>query len=91
MIDRSVAVRISMIVPVVVLMMTSVLRADDVVTHWNKVMLDAISAEHRPNHQHSHSSDCAGGRFDSVNGIRKYTSLHADIPAPKGARYLRRL
>jgi hypothetical protein len=45
MIDRSVAVRVSnMIVPVLVLMTATVLRADDVVRHWNKVMLAMIAA-----------------------------------------------
>ena len=42
--DRNVAVRVAMVLPVLVLTMTSVLRADDVVTHWHKVMLATIAA-----------------------------------------------
>jgi hypothetical protein len=46
MVDRSVAVRVSnMIVPVLVLMTATVLRADDVVRHWNKVMLAAVERD----------------------------------------------
>lgn len=87
MIDRRVAVRISMIVPVLVLMMASVLRADDVVTHWHKVMLDTIAADGTdPITSTRVAAIVQSAVFDSVNGIqRKYTPIHADIPKPSGA------
>ncbi len=41
---RSLAIRVSMILAVFMLTTSSVLRADDVVTHWTKVMLATIGA-----------------------------------------------
>jgi membrane-associated phospholipid phosphatase len=86
-IDRSVAVRVSVIVPIVVLMMASVVRAEDVVTHWNKVMLDTIAAEGTdPITSTRAAAIVQAAVFDSVNGIqRKYTPIHADIAKPDGA------
>lgn len=86
-IGRSVAVRAFMLLPALVLMMTSVLRADDVVTHWNKVMLATIAAgKTNPLVTTRTAAIVQTAVFDSVNGIlRKYTPIHANIPAPKGA------
>ena len=83
----SVAVRVSMILPVLVLTMASVLRADDVVTHWNKVMLAAIAAGGTdPLTSTRTAAIVQSAVFDSVNGIqRKYTPVHADFPKPNGA------
>lgn len=87
MIARSVAVRVSLIVPVLVLMMASVLHADDVVTHWNKVMLATIAAGGTSPLVTSRTAAIVQAAvFDSVNGIqRKYTPIHANIPKPNGA------
>jgi hypothetical protein len=87
MIGRRVAVRASMILFVFVLMMTGVLRADDVVTHWNKVMLATIAADKtNPLVTSRTAAIVQTAVFDSVNGIqRKYTPLHANIPKPNGA------
>lgn len=87
MIDRSVAVRASMLLTVFVFMMASVLRADDVVTHWNKVMLATIVAGGtNPLVTTRTAAIVQTAVFDSVNGIqRKYTPIHANIPKPKGA------
>jgi membrane-associated phospholipid phosphatase len=87
MIDQRVAVPVSMIVPILVLMMASVLRADDVVTHWNKVMLATIAEGGTdPIVTTRVSAIVQTAVFDSVNGIqRKYTPIHANIPAPNGA------
>ena len=86
-IDRSVAVRISLIVPILVLTMASALRADDVVTHWNTVMLATIAAEGTdPITSTRTAAVVQAAVFDSINGIqRKYTPIHADIPRPDGA------
>jgi PAP2 superfamily len=87
MIDRSVAVCISMIVPALVLMTATVLRADDVVTHWNKVMLATIAAGGTdPITSTRTAAIVQAAVFDSVNGIeRKYTPIHAHIQEPDGA------
>lgn len=76
-----------MILPVLVLTMASVLRADDVVTHWNKVMLATIAAGGTdPIRSTRTAAIVQTAVFDSVNGIqRKYTPIHADIPKPQGA------
>jgi hypothetical protein len=74
-------------VPVLVLMMASGLQADDVVTHWHKVMLATISAGGTdPVSSTRVSAIVETAVFDSVNGIqRRYTPVHADIPRPQGA------
>lgn len=86
-IDRSVAVRVSMILPVLVLSMASMLRADDVVTHWHKIMLNTISADGTdPITSTRVAAIVQAAVFDSVNGFQKqYTPIHANIPAPNGA------
>jgi len=85
-VHRRIAVRFSVIVPVLVLMMVGVLRADDVVTHWHKVMLATISAGGTdPITSTRTAAIVQAAVFDSVNGIqKKYTPIHANIPAPKG-------
>lgn len=85
MIGRNVSVRVSMILPVLVLTMASALRADDVVTHWNKIMLATIAAGGSdPITSTRTAAIVQAAVFDSVNGIqRKYTLIHADIPRPK--------
>ena len=87
MVDRNVAVRVSMILPVLVLSMASVLRADDMVTHWNRVMLATIAAGGTdPITSTRTAAIVQTAVFDSVNGIqRKYTPIHADIPKPHDA------
>lgn len=86
-IDRNVAVRMALILPVLVLTMASVLRAEDAVTHWNKVMLATVAAGGTdPITSTRAAAIVQTAVFDSVNGIqRKYTSIHADIPKPHGA------
>ena len=87
MIDRNVAVRVSMALLVLVLTMASALRADDVVTHWNKVMLATIAAEGTdPVTSTRTAAIVQAAVFDSVNGIqREYTPIHADFSKPYGA------
>ena len=82
---RHVAAQTLMIVPVFLL--ASVLRADDVVTHWNKVMLATISAGGTdPLTSTRTAAIVQAAVFDSINGIqRKYTPIHADVPQPNGA------
>ena len=81
--DRSVAVRVAMILAILVLTMTSALRADDVVTHWNKVMLATIAAGGTdPITSTRTAAIVQAAVFDSVNGIqRKYTPIHSDVRA----------
>jgi hypothetical protein len=76
-----------MILPVLVLTMTSALRADDVVTHWHKVMLATIAAGGTdPITSTRTAAIVQAAVFDSVNGIqRKYTPIHADLRAPEDA------
>jgi len=76
-----------MVVPVLVFMMTSVLRADDVVTHWNKVMLATISAAGTdPITSTRTAAIVQAAVFDSINGIeRRYKSLHSDFRRPDDA------
>ena len=86
-IDPNVAVRMALILPVLVLAMANVLCAEDMVTHWNKVMLATIAAGGTdPLTSTRTAAIVQTAVFDSVNGIqRKYTSIHADIPKPHGA------
>ena len=81
-----VVTRISMVLAVLVLMTASV-RADDIVTHWNKVMLaTAAAGGTNPLTSTRVMAIVQASVFDSVNGIQhKYTQIHADIPAPRGA------
>src|SRR4029453_12014269 len=78
--------RISMVLATLVLMTASV-RADDIVTHWNKVMLHTVAAgATNPLASTRVMAIVQASVFDSVNGIQhKYTQIHADIPAPRGA------
>jgi hypothetical protein len=85
--NRSFAACVRMMLPVLVLLAASNLRADDVVTHWNKVMLTTIAAEGTdPITSTRTTAIVQAAVFDSVNGIeRKYTPIHANVPAPNGA------
>jgi hypothetical protein len=76
-----------MVLAVLVLTMTSVLRADDVVTHWHKVMLATIAAGGTdPITSTRTAAIVQAAVFDSVNGIqRKYTPIHSDLRAPEDA------
>jgi membrane-associated phospholipid phosphatase len=84
---RSLAIRVSMILVVFMLTTSSVLRADDVVTHWNKVMLATIAAAGTdPVTSTRATAIVQASVFDSINGIqRKYTPIHADFRQPNGA------
>ena len=83
---RDSAVRASLMLTVLVLMMTGALRADDVVTHWNKIMLATVAAGMHPIESTRVTAIVQAAVFDSVNGIQhRYTPIHADIPAPHGA------
>lgn len=84
---RNVAQRFAMILPVLALTTSSMLRADDVVTHWNKVMLATIAAGGSdPITSTRTSAIVQASVFDSINGIqRKYTWIHADFRQPSGA------
>jgi hypothetical protein len=86
-VDRNAARCFAVILPVLVLMLTSVLRADDVVTHWNKVMLATIAAGGTdPITSTRTAAIVQAAVFDSVNGIQqKYTPIHADFRAPANA------
>jgi hypothetical protein len=68
-------------------LMTASVRADDIVTHWNKVMLHTVAAgATNPLASTRVMAIVQASVFDSVNGIQhKYTQIHADIPAPRGA------
>ena len=81
-----------LILTVLVLMMASILRAEDVVTNWNKVMLATIAADGTdPITSTRTAAIVQAAVFDSVNGIeRKYIPIHANIPKPDGASNLRR-
>ena len=85
--NRSFAARLFLILPVLVLLAASTLHADDVVTHWNKVMLTTIAAGGTdPITSTRTTAIVQPAVFDSVNGIeRKYTPVHTDVPAPNGA------
>jgi hypothetical protein len=67
--------------------MTIASRADDVVTHWNRVMLAAISAGGTdPITSTRTAAMVQAAVFDSVNGIeRKYAPIHANFDGPEGA------
>jgi len=84
-IDGRIAGRVAMVLPVLVLAMTSVLRAEDVVMHWNKVMLATIAAGGTdPITSTRTAAIVQAAVFDSVNGIqRKYTPMHFDLRAPE--------
>ena len=81
------AVRTFVVLSVLVLAMRSWSRADDVVIHWNKVMLATISAAGTdPITSTRTEAMVEAAVFDSVNGIqRKYIPIHADFAGPEGA------
>jgi membrane-associated phospholipid phosphatase len=83
---RSLVIRVSMILAAFVLT-TIGLRADDVVTHWNKVMLATIAAGGSdPITSTRTAAIVQASVFDSINGIeRKYTPIHAEFRQPNGA------
>jgi len=85
--DRNGAVRLAMILPVLVLTITSVLHADDVVTHGNKVMLaTTVAGGTDPITSTGTAAIVQAAVFDFVNGIqRKYTPIHPDLRAPEDA------
>ena len=85
--DRSLLIRVSMILAAFVLTTSSGLRADDVVTHWNKVMLATIAAGGSdPVTSTRMAAIVQASVFDSINGIeRKYTPIHAEFRQPNGA------
>ena len=84
---RSLVIRVSMILAAFVLTTSSGLRADDVVTHWNKVMLATIAAGGTdPITSTRTAAIVQAAVFDAANGIqRKYTPIHADFRQPNGA------
>ena len=66
--------------------MTGLLRADDAVTHWHKVMLSTIAAGGTDPITSARTAIVQAAVFDSVNGIqRKYTPIHADFRGPEDA------
>ena len=85
--NRSWAVRVFVVVVITVLVMSGELPADDVITHWNKVMLATISAAGTdPINSTRTVAIVQAAVFDSVNGIhRKYTPMHADFRQPEDA------
>lgn len=85
--NRKAAQRLAMTLPILLLTMTSVLRADDAVTHWHKVMLATIAASGTdPITSTRAAAIVQAAVFDSVNGIqRRYTSIHADFRGPEDA------
>jgi hypothetical protein len=87
MINRNLAARFCLILATLVLVMASTLRAQDVVTHWNKVMLATIAAGGTdPITSTRTAAIVQAAVFDAVNGIeRKYTPIHANVPKPDGA------
>jgi hypothetical protein len=84
-----VVARTSMLLAAFVLTTASV-RADDIVTHWNRVMLKTVAAGGtNPLVSTRVMAIVQASVFDSVNGIQHgYTQIHADIPAPQGASVL---
>jgi len=84
---RNVAVRVAVILGILVLTLTSVLRADDVVTHWHKVMLATTAAGGTdPITSTRTAAIVQAAVFDSINGIqRKYTPIHFVVRAPEDA------
>jgi membrane-associated phospholipid phosphatase len=87
MINRTLAARFCLILATLVLVMASTLRAQDVVTYWNKVMLATIAAGGTdPITSTRTAAIVQAAVFDAVNGIeRKYTPIHANVPKPDGA------
>lgn len=85
--NQSLAVCVPMTLAIFVLTMTSALRADDAVTHWNKVMLGTIAAGGTdPITSTRTAAIVQAAVFDSVNGIqRKYTPIHSDLRASEDA------
>ena len=85
-IGQRVVARTPMLLAVLVLVTVGA-RADDIVTHWNKVMLKTVAAgATNPIVSTRVMAIVQASVFDSVNGIQhKYTQIHADIPAPPGA------
>ena len=85
--NRSFAARVCMMLPALVLLAPSTLHAEDVVTHWNKVMLTTIAAGGTdPITSTRTTAIVQAAVFDSVNGIeRKYNPIHTNVPAPNGA------
>lgn len=81
------AIRMFMVFSVLALTSTSTLHADDMVTHWNKVMLATISdGGTDPITSTRTAAIVQPAVFDSVNGIhRKYAPIHANFPQPEGA------
>lgn len=81
------AVRTAVMLTILVFAMAGTLRADDIVTHWNKVMLATMAAGGtNPLVSTRVAAIVQASVFDSVNGIQhKYKPFHADIPAPRGA------
>jgi membrane-associated phospholipid phosphatase len=76
-----------MVVGALMLTLTSVLHADDVVTHWNKVMLATIAAGGTdPITSTRTTAIVQASVFDAINGIqRTYAPIHADFRRPNGA------
>jgi hypothetical protein len=87
MIARHFAVRVFRIFPVLMLTMATGLNGQDVVAHWNKIMLTTISAGGTdPITSTRTAAIVQAAVFDSVNGIeRKYTPIHAAIPRAEDA------
>jgi len=75
--------RLAMLLPVLVLAMTGVLSAEDVVTHWNKIMLATIAAGGTdPITSTRAAAMVQAAVFDSINGIqRRYTPIHLEVRA----------
>jgi len=84
---REVAAHARVLLPVLVLMMTSVLRADEMVTHWSKVMLATSSrAGTDPITSTRTAAIVQTAVFDLLNGIeKKYKPIHADFRWPDEA------
>src|ERR1051325_4665527 len=63
-------------------------KAENMVTHWNAVLEQAIrTGNEAPATQGRVASTVQAAVFDAVNGIaRKYTAYHVTERAPRGAR-----
>jgi len=85
--QTSPAVRNFMVLLVLLWTTTRALRADDMVTHWNKVMLTTISTGGTdPVTSTRTAAIVQSAVFDSVNGIhRRYAPIHANFAQPGDA------
>ena len=80
------AVRTAVMLTILVFAMAGTLRADDIVTHWNKVMLATMAAGGTNPLVSTRVAAIGKPCVRLVNGIQhKYKPFHADIPAPRGA------